>query len=198
MRTIRAAVLVTVTALIGSCGAPEASLPNPDHNEASKGIARIVRALQTGPSKIMVPPTEPKQCTTGTINGETVRSCQICAITIYRDGGHRQIGTARREVFNVAFKRGLSFEQPDVTPTNGQGVWVSVIPTGGLQGEEQMSRSLNGETGVGMFGGTFHRGTYGDSFYYGPDRYKREPGEVFQVLMGMGRERFEELVGPCP
>ncbi len=197
MRTVQAAVLVAVTSLLGSCGSPEANLPHPTYGEAAKGIGRIVRALQTGPSKIMVPPAEPKQCSTGTINGETVRSCQICAYTIYRDGGHRAIGEVRREVFNVAFKRGLSFEQPDVTPANGEGVWVSVVPTGGLETVVQSRVTLNGATGVSILGGTYFRGTYGDSFYRDEAGRPMEPQQVFEGLLRVDRDSYAGIVGPC-
>ena len=121
--------LSALVVLVG-CSSPVASLPDPTQDEAWKAVGALLRASGSSFSSF-VGPGQPTQCQKGKMGELEVRSCKVCALTLYVvDNGMANFDAyVRREVFDIAFKRAQSFEQPDISPSNPSlGVWVAIVP----------------------------------------------------------------------
>lgn len=106
------------------------SAPNNEEAEKAANIAlsRIPGAIiRAGPVGV------PKNCTPGTMNGQEVVSCSVCAdfllVTAFRITKLNQIVPMRVSLF-IPFKRAISYDQPDVAPIDkSSGVWVGNFPS---------------------------------------------------------------------
>ncbi len=117
VKTIDVPIALGALAALSACQLPAAPLPNPNQHEASKAIGRVLRAGDVAAWSI--PEGQPTNCVPGTMDNTEVRSCKVCASIVYIE--HDWTGSqavAKREIFDIAFKRALSFDQPDIAPSD--------------------------------------------------------------------------------
>lgn len=142
MKIIVKVIAIGTLAILGACQSPTASLPNPTQQEAAKAIGQIMHAEGKWASW-EVADRYPTNCMAGKLGDAEVRSCKVCAsvVDIERPWTGSQ-AVISREIFDIAFKRALSFDQPDVAPADPKmGVWVAVVPPQG-PGSQPTSRQV--------------------------------------------------------
>jgi len=197
------ASLFAALALAG-CDAPVAKLPDPSRQEAVQGLARLLKASNVSFS-FHIGPDQPTRCQPGKLGDAEVRSCKVCAQTFYRDGSAHSFGIVllKREEFDIAFKRGQSFEQPDISPADTRsGVWVAIVPEAPPYAPAQIPRAeltsmrIGDEQAAALIeiGGRWRPP---DGFMFIDRERVVPPPEVFERLIGLPRERIDGLVGSC-
>lgn len=108
-------------------GQTEAVSENGSFEPSKEEGFKAVLAITEGHGRIFGVDSAPRDCKAGTIGSEEVRVCTVCAVTVLEAPGMRPNQfIARRADYTVRFKRALSFDQPDVTPADGSGVWVAM------------------------------------------------------------------------
>lgn len=201
------ATLLTGSMMAAACGSPVATLPDPTLDEATNAVQALLRASMAGGYSMHIPSGQPTQCQKGMMGEVEVRSCKVCAEIIYVENQGFAVFNARirREIFDVAFKRGQSFAQPDISPTEaGEGVWVPVIPAAvnqysppQISREVQETVEINPARAADLTGHTYRRGSFGSSTFYGPNGYT-ESKNVYQALLNIPSAARNSLVAPCP
>ena len=77
----------------------------------------------------------PSDCTPGNVQDTPVRSCKVCLTNLelvmgpgYGMSVVIKSARIRRANYTFTFKRAISYDQPNVAPTDGtQGVWVPIV-----------------------------------------------------------------------
>ncbi len=199
--------LLAVSMMAAACGSPAASLPDPTLDEATNAVKALLRASMTGGYSMHIPSGQPTQCQKGMMGEVEVRSCKVCAEIIYVENQGFAVFNARirREIFDVAFRRGQSFQQPDISPTEASaGVWVPVIPAAvnqysppQISREVQETVEIDPALAADLTGHTYRRGSFGSSTFYGPNGYT-ESKNVYEALLEIPSATRDSLVAPCP
>jgi len=125
----RIAVSLVAACVLAGCsnsgpgGQPSAERALPSAQDALAAL----RGANRGEDGAIYNAGAPLQCATGEAGGARVTACKVCVVYIdyHRPGGGLLYDglAAHRVLVPITFKRGLSFQQPDVTPDTG-GVWV--------------------------------------------------------------------------
>jgi hypothetical protein len=201
------AALTCAGALLAGCGSPEARLPDPNRKEAVKGVARLLDAANQSYS-LNVPEGQPTQCSPGKLGDVEVRTCKVCVMTVYtrRGSGDFWEASAKREVFDVAFKRGQSFDQPDISPPSASGgVWVSVIPPAPSQFAPpdirrtiEASQDIDYQAAANLFGLRYERRFMGQQLFWEPNGALVRSQDVLARLRQLSNEALASMVGNCP
>lgn len=193
MRPIGFAVFL----LLASCGSPAANLPDPTHDDLAQGVIKSLRALQVGYHTWI--PNLPARCQPGTMGDVQVRTCNVCAITMYRGNLYSSNPvTIRRENFSVVFKRAVSSDQPEVAPLTQEGVWAPVIPQSQGYAPPAISRSVLGNYEVPpgevgrMLGLDVRQGFTGEYFYG-----TAQPDAIWEMLGSVEDGEISKYVGAC-
>lgn len=112
----------------------DSSLADPNETEGQVAMAVATQALP-GQKLMYGMPGAPKNCQPGTMNGQEIRICDVCAVHLIVNTDNlgfdiRSLHLQRAE-FNIPFRRAASFEQPTIAPADpAQGVWVSALSPG--------------------------------------------------------------------
>lgn len=113
------------SSLFGSAPA----IPDPSPQDARVALSGMLDYMG-GPTMLTWPAGTPTNCQDGQMDQSKVRACEVCVVvTRVLTQGHApqslKAVTVERDIFNIAFKRAISYDQPDVIPASeGQGVWV--------------------------------------------------------------------------
>jgi hypothetical protein len=175
---------------LAGCGETADSLSDPNWQEGYMALQRAAPQLN---EHLTLEQDLPKDCVAGKIGDEPIRSCKICVvlvrITSGRMGGLGGLAVDRGN-FNIAFKRGISFEQPDVAPVDpASGVWV----TASAGGPPSFSALKSARLDRGQIPGTeiSMSGTFGGSVSYAIKR----PGYLGVIL---DRNVLKEFLNATP
>ena len=96
----------------------------------------------------------PKNCVPGIVSGTKVNACQACAIfaieAMHMTGGMYvfNISWVRQKLF-VPFKKAISYDQPEVQPIGGGGVWIPIVSS--VTSQSEASYVLN-RSDLGVMG----------------------------------------------
>jgi hypothetical protein len=174
---------------LAGCGNPVDALPDPTWQEGNQALMRAVPQLT---QHLVLDQSTPKECVAGKIGEEPIRSCKVCAVVVVITSG--RLGglgglSIERGIFNMPFKRGLSFEQPDVAPVDPtSGVWVaaSIGPPSFMQTKSvKLERGQIPGTEISMMR------TFGGSVSYSI----RSPGRLGIIA---NREVLKEFLSAAP
>lgn len=182
-----------------SCGPLNPPIPDPTQADLVEGVSRSLQALHVV-AKYRVPELPPR-CEAGVMGeGVEVRTCTVCAITIYRGNLYsREPVTVRREEFSILFRRALSYDQPEVMPVDPEsGVWApSIPPAQGYSPPPIIRNELNNMTlhpnYLGQLIGLDVSQGFTGEYFYGT----ATPEAVWQSVLSLPDSEIEALVGPC-
>lgn len=205
MEAKKIVALLCAFACLEGCGSAVARLPDPNQQEAQKGLVRLLDAA--GHSFMLkVPDGQPTQCSPGKAGDVEVRTCKVCAATLYIDnrGFGSWSASVKREVFDIAFKRGQSFDQPDISPPDGSsGVWVAIVPTqSGPFAPPRINRSVQGTvdidypTAARILGMAYERRAFGRHLFWDQNGYVNSSA-VLDRLKNLSGDSLISMVGAC-
>lgn len=187
--------------------AKPAAAADPTPAEASSALLATLDASGTG-AVVYNPVGQVSGCVSGQdAGGRIVRTCNVCAVVL--TAGTRILNIERSE-FNLAFRRAISKEQPDIAPIDGGGVWVAAVEPGPMaqnrvaRSSTYVSRELTDED-LGPLR-MRRQGGFEPTVCLPPD-----PGSAFGMCVINGSrpvlnalstneaaERMREVVGSCP